>query len=243
MAAGITETLVVDGNSQIRSSFSQEVTPRSPRVVTADGGGRGSESQALCKSCWCHFRVPREHALLRQLHIEQKKAATAGSEISFSGGRRGNVNKPERSCRVNAFTLHQAGVTALAWPLLRHGGQRTFTCFPPCPFFHHSQASAEENSTERCHRSRGLAGARGKECKHLTMAPSSDGLTDRLRMSHRTGSLLQSPTSHCPRAPVSKRPIWNCSYRGDRPTSLHAPQTAHPARVAGRTEEPPLCPR
>ena len=33
MAAGITETLSVDGNSQIYNSFSQEVTLR-PHVVT-----------------------------------------------------------------------------------------------------------------------------------------------------------------------------------------------------------------
>lgn len=117
MAARITETLLVDGNSQIYNSFSQEVTLRPRVVTTADckrwrepgfllGRHENPASTALGHPISTHYSVSFILNVKKQQQLEMKS--------NFLGE---NMNKIECSCCVNEFILCQAVVTALAWPL------------------------------------------------------------------------------------------------------------------------------
>lgn len=77
------------------------------------------------------------------------------------------------------------------------------TCVPPCPFFCHSQESAEENSTRHCHCSCRLAGVQGRDRTYLITVISSDGFIDRLSKNQCSVGLL-SPTSCLPQVLASK---------------------------------------
>lgn len=122
MAAGITEILLVDGNSQIYNSFSQEVTLR-PRVVTAADWERRWEPGSLLGRHESPASIASGHPISTcysvNFILNVKKQQQLEMKSNFPGE---NMNKIECSCCVNEFIPCQALVSALAWPLSHRRG-------------------------------------------------------------------------------------------------------------------------